>query len=404
MAGTCKEKPGEGPLAGLKVLDLARFVAGPYCAMILGDMGAEVIKVESGAGDSLRHYPPDLGGTSLNFHVMNRSKRGLSLDLRNPEGQAVLKALVAEADVLVENFVPGTMEMMGCGWEALSAINPRLVMARISGFGQDGPYASRPCFDSAAQAMSGLMDLTGPADGPPVLMGVFVCDHVAGLYSTVGILAALQARERTGRGQVVDISLLESGASLLMTAIPNQILNGVTATRNGARGRTVAPSNAFECGDGGWVLILCGGDDMFERFLKAAGRLELLEDPRFATNSARVANLAATEAVVQAWTAQHSASEVEEILGRAGVPSARIATVADVVENPQLRHRGFIVEIDQGGGAVLPMQGPVTRLSDTPVAPRSPTPLPGEHSDEILQSWLGYDAGRIAALRAKAVI
>ncbi|MCR5879610.1 CaiB/BaiF CoA-transferase family protein [Phenylobacterium sp. J367] len=393
-----------GPLDGLKVIDLARFVAGPYCAMILGDMGAEVIKVESGGGDSLRHYPPDFAGVSLNFHVMNRSKRGLALDLRRPEGQGILKALVAEADVLVENFVPGTMEKMGCGWDELSAINPRLVMARISGFGQDGPYAARPCFDSAAQAMSGLMDLTGEADGPPVLMGVFVCDHVAGLHSTIGILGALQARQRTGRGQVVDISLLESGVSLLMAAIPNQILNGATTTRNGARGRAVAPSNAFRAADGSWVLILCGGDDMFQRFLRAAGRLELLEDPRFANNDARVANLAATEAIVQAWAAEHDSAAIEAIMGKAGVPCARIATVADVVENPQLRHRGFIVEVDQGGGCRLPMQGPVTRLSETPVAARRPTPRTGEHTDEILQEWLGYGPDRIAGLRRAAVV
>jgi crotonobetainyl-CoA:carnitine CoA-transferase CaiB-like acyl-CoA transferase len=367
-------------------------------------MGAQVIKVESGGGDSLRQYPPDLGGTSLNFHVMNRGKQGLSLDLRKPEGQAVLKALVAEADVLVENFVPGTMEKMGCGWDDLSAINPRLIMSRISGFGQDGPYAARPCFDSAAQAMSGLMDLTGPADGPPVLMGVFVCDHVAGLQSTIGVLAALQARERTGRGQMVDISLLESGASLLMTAIPNQILNGVTMARNGARGRAVAPSNAFRAADGRWVLILCGGDDMFERFLKATGGLALLEDPRFATNAARVANLAAVEAIVEAWSAEHESAEIEAIMGTAGVPCAKIATVAELVENPQLRHRGFIVQIDQGGGVTLPMQGPVTRLSDTPMAPRGPTPRAGEHTDDILRSWLGYDAARIAELRDNAVV
>ncbi|WP_293345782.1 CoA transferase [Phenylobacterium sp.] len=393
-----------GPLEGLKVIDLARFVAGPYCAMILADMGAEVIKVESGGGDSLRLYPPDLGGTSLNFHVMNRGKKGLSLDLRKPEGQAILKALVAEADVLVENFVPGTMEKMGCGWDELRAINPRLIMSRISGFGQDGPYAARPCFDSAAQAMSGLMDLTGPADGPPVLMGVFVCDHVAGLYSTIGVLAALQARERTGQGQMVDISLLESGASLLMTAIPNQILNGVTMGRNGARGRTVAPSNAFQAGDGRWVLILCGGDDMFARFLKAIDRLELLEDPRFASNAARVANLAATEAIVADWCARHDSAEIEAAMGRAGVPSAKIASVAEMVDNPQLRHRGFIVEIPQGGGVSLPMQGPVTRLSETPVTPRGPTPRAGEHTEAVLESWLGYDPGRIAELRRDGVV
>jgi crotonobetainyl-CoA:carnitine CoA-transferase CaiB-like acyl-CoA transferase len=189
-----------------------------------------------------------------------------------------------------------------------------------------------------------------------------------------------------------------------MTAIPNQILNGVTMARNGARGRAVAPSNAFQAADGRWVLILCGGDDMFERFLKAIGRLELLEDPRFASNTARVANLAAAEAIVGDWCAQRDSAEIEAAMGRAGVPSAKIASVAEMVENPQLRHRGFIVEIPQGGGVSLPMQGPVTRLSETPVAPRGPTPRAGEHTDAILQSWLGYDADRIAELHHNGIV
>lgn len=394
-----------GPLEGLRVIDLARFVAGPYCAMMLRDMGADVIKIEGvGEGELLRHFPPSLGDIGLNFHVMNRGKQALSLDLRSEEGRDVLRALVAEADVLVENFVPGTMEQMGCSWDELSAINPRLIMARISGFGQDGPYSSRPCFDSAAQAMSGLMGLTGPADGPPALMGVFVCDHVAGLYAALGVLAAVNARLRTGVGQVVDISLLESGASLLMSAIPSHILNGVAPARQGARGRAVAPSNAFRAGDGEWVLIMCAGDAMFARFAHAAGHPEWLEDQRFRNNTARLANLEASEALVADWAAARSCEEIDAALGAAGVPCAKVATVADVADNPQLRHRGFITEIDQGDGIVLPMQGPVVRLSDTPVTPRGATPGLGEHSADILGRWLGYDGDRIGALRSRRVI
>lgn len=393
-----------GALDGLRVLDLSRFVAGPHCASILSDLGAEVIKVEPLEGEPLRHYPPMAAGVSLNIHSMNRNKLGVSLNLRDPRGQALVRDLAARADVLVENFVPGTLEKMGCGWEALRALNPKLILARISGFGQDGPYADRPFFDSAAQAMSGLMDLTGPPDGPPALMGVFVCDHVAGLQAAIGVLAALRAREQTGLGQVVDISLLESGVSLLMSAIPDQVLNGTTMQRTGARGRTVAPSNAFRAKDGAWVLIMCSGDEMFRRFLVAIGREHLLRDPRLSSNAARVANLSLAESVVEEWASARSAEEIETLLAQAGVPCAKVATIADVVENPQLRHRGFLVEIPQPDGSVVPIQGPAPRLSETPLKSPQRAPRLGEHTESVLQQWLGYGPSELAELKAQGVI
>lgn len=272
-------------LDGLRVLDLSRFIAGPYCAMMLGDMGAEVVKIEPpGDGEYARRALPAVEGQSLYTFIVNRNKKSLAIDLRHPEGLATLKALIAKADVLVENFRPGTMEQMGLGWEAVHALNPRLVMARISGFGQDGPLAQKQCFDGVAQAMSGLMDMTGQPDGPPTMIGSFMCDYTTGMYAALGILAALNARHATGVGQLVDVSLLESALSMLMTAIPQHKLFGQTMTRVGSRDRYVAPSNTFQAGDGRYVLMVGGDDNMFPRVLRAMKRPALIEDPRFATD------------------------------------------------------------------------------------------------------------------------
>ena len=391
-------------LDGLRVLDLSRFIAGPYCAMMLGDMGAEVVKIEPpGEGEYARRALPAVEGQSLYTFIVNRNKKSLAIDLRHPEGLATLKALIAEADVLVENFRPGTMEQMGLGWDAVHALNPRLVMARISGFGQDGPLAGKQCFDGVAQAMSGLMDMTGQPDGPPTMIGSFMCDYTTGMYAALGILAALNARHSTGVGQLVDVSLLESALSMLMTAIPQQKLFGQTMTRVGSRDRYVAPSNTFQAGDGRYVLIVGGDDNMFPRVLRAMKQPALIEDPRFATMASRLEHRDAVEGIVADWMLAHGADQIVAWLEAEGVPCAKIARVDEVVDNPQLAHRGAIRDVAFGGSTV-PMQGVTIHLSDTPLTIRRPLPRVGEHNAEVLAAWLGHGPDRVAALQAAGAL
>ncbi len=391
-------------LEGLRVLDLSRFIAGPYCAMMLGDMGAEVVKIEPpGEGEYARRAMPAVDGQSLYTFIVNRNKKSLAIDLRHESGLAVLKELILKADVLVENFRPGTMEKMGLGWDAIHALNPRLVMARISGFGQDGPLAEKQCFDGVAQAMSGLMDLTGQIDGPPTMIGAFMCDYTTGMYAALGILAALNARHASGKGQMVDVSLLESAASMLMTAIPQQLMFGTTMTRVGSRDRFVAPSNTFATGDGRHVLIVGGDDNMFPRVLRAMQRPTLIDDPRFATMASRVEHRDAIEGIVADWMMANKADDLVAKLEAEGVPCAKIARIDEVVKNEQLHHRNGIVDIPFAGTSV-PMQGVTIHLSDTPLSIRKPLPQVGEHNADVLTGWLGYAAGEVDRLKASGAI
>ncbi|CAN5804389.1 CoA transferase [soil metagenome] len=410
MTAPTQHKPAPTPLpatqalAGIKVLDLSRFIAGPYCAMMLGDMGAEVVKIEPpGDGEYARRAMPQVGGTSLYTFIVNRNKKSLAIDLRSPDGQRVLRELIGEADVLVENFRAGTMEQMGLGWEAVHALNPRLVMARISGFGQDGPLSQKQCFDGVAQAMSGLMEMTGAGDGPPTMIGSFICDYSTGMYAAMGVLAALNARHATGVGQLVDVSLLESATSMLMTAIPEQLLFGKTMTRRGSRDRYVAPSNTFATGDGRHVLIVGGDDNMFPRLVRAMRQPALLQDPRFASMASRIENTAAVEEVVAEWMLAHDADTLVARLEAEGLPCAKIATIDEVVLNEQLHHRGHIAHIPFAGQTV-PMQGVTIHLSDTPLTIRRAIPQVGEHNADVLGGWLGYDADRVAGLQASGAI
>jgi CoA:oxalate CoA-transferase len=373
--------------------------------MLLGDMGADVIKVERvGKGEDARVIAPHVGGESLYVMMYNRNKRSLTVDFRSDEGLALIRSLAAEADIIIENFRAGTMEQMGCSWETLSALNKRLIMVRISGFGQTGPYADRPCFDVIAQAMSGLMDITGEADGPPVPSGSFIVDHVTGLYATIGTLAALKARDTTGRGQVVDTALLDSAVTLLLTGIPEARLLNVNATRKGARDRYSAPANNYLCRDNRYVHLNGGNDTMFPRLCDAMGMPHLLTDPRFSTHAARMDNSAAIEAVVSGWTVMHDSEDVVSILAKAGVPCGKVATMDEVASNAQLLHRGQIVEIDHPTIGKLPMHGVTVQLSDTPNGIRLPPPSIGQHSDEVLRDWLGMSGDRLDALKRAKVI
>lgn len=381
------------PLDGIRVLDLSRFIAGPYCAMILGDMGAEVLKIEKPVtGEPARNYQPQIGGRSAYSLVFNRNKKGVAIDLRQEAGLATLRALCAKADVLVENFRPGTMERMGLGWDELNRINPRLVMVRISGFGQDGPWAQLPAFDGIAQAMGGLMDLNGSADGPPTVCGTYLCDYTAGMYATMGILAALRARETTGRGQVVDVALLDAASSLLMSALPEYHRLGNVMTRRGNRDRYASPTNVYRTADDGWIYIVCGGAEYFPRLVRAMGQPGLVKDPRFATVASRRENWDATEEVVRAWAASLPMAKVEQALREADVPCGKVATVPEVAANPQLRHRGQIVNVEDPVCGTVPMQGVTIKLSETPLTIRRPMPEVGQHNEEVLRDWLGLSA------------
>ncbi|MCB8838071.1 CaiB/BaiF CoA-transferase family protein [Aurantimonas sp. VKM B-3413] len=392
-------------LAGIKVLDLSRFIAGPHCAMILGDMGADVIKIEkAGVGDDSRHLPPFQGGESFYMLALNRNKRSITMNFRSPEAQEMLREMAAKADVVIENFRPGTMEAMGCGWEVLHEINPRLVMTRLSGFGQDGPGAMRPGFDGIAQAMSGLMSLTGDPEGPPMLAGTFYIDYMTAMYAATATLGALLSRRDSGEGQMVDVSLLESATALLTTALGSQTHRNETLHRMGNRDRYSAPANVFRTASDDHVLMLSGTNGLFKRLCGMMERPDLLEDERFSSVHQRMENVEAIEAEVAAWFGARDTETVLARLEEAGLPHAKVATPADVIDNPQLRHRNQILEIEHPKAGRFTTPGLTMHLSQTPPSVRRHPPSLGEHTDEVLAEWFGYDADRIARLRGDGVV
>ncbi|WP_312241604.1 CoA transferase [Pantoea sp.] len=377
-----------GSLEGLKVLDLSRFIAGPMCAMQLADMGADVVKVErKGKGEDTRQNKPQLNDQSLYFLSFNRNKRSLELDFRCEEGQAQLRQLISKADVLIENFRPGTMEKMGCGWETLRQLNPRLIMVRISGFGQNGPLSQRPCFDAIAQAMSGIMSISGQPDGPPTMAGTFMVDYASALYATIGTLAALNVRHATGRGQLVEASLLESAVSMLISAIPEQAQLGRTMNRVGNLDRFSAPVNSYQAADGRWIYLSAGTDALFPRLIDAMGRQDLIEDDRFNNYHARLANNGAIDAVVADWVGSLPADEVVALMDQAGVPCSAVATIDEVLQNPQLKARNQLVDIEHPTAGTYTTHGVTVSLSDTPGSIRRAPPVLGAHTHEVLAEW-----------------
>ena len=403
-AAESKASPA-GALDGIRVVDLSRFIAGPYCAMLLGDMGADVVKVEPpGRGENSRAFGPFVAGESLYTMVFNRNKRSLTLDLRSDQGKDLLRSLLRKADVLVENFVPGTLEAMGLDWNTLKALNPRLIVTRISGFGQSGPLSRKPCFDVIAQTMSGLMDITGEPDGRPTMAGTYVVDYATGLYATIGTLGALQARSRTGGGQIVDVALLDSAMSMLMTAIPEQMLLGRTMTRRGNRDRYGAPANTFSTRDGAWVHLALAGEPMFRALADAMGRPELADDPRFKDNNARMENVEELESFIAGWTATLTAAELLDALQAIGLPSAKVAAVSDLVDNPHFASGRQILNMDHPKAGTVPMQGFSVQFGESPMRLRHPPPMLGEHTDAILQEWLAMTTDRVAELRACGAI
>jgi crotonobetainyl-CoA:carnitine CoA-transferase CaiB-like acyl-CoA transferase len=392
-----------GPLDGIRVLDLSRFIAGPFCAQMLGDMGADVIKVERPAGEDARHHAPFYKGESVYTMVYNRNKRGVTLSTRHPEARRMLERLIKASDVLVENFRPGTLEAMGFGYERLRELNPRLVVTSISGFGQTGPLAERALFDAIAQAMSGLMSMTGAA-GEPTLTGTYVADYVAGLHGVIGTLLALQHRERSGQGQVVDVGSLDALFSCLGTAPSAQKMLGEIPQRTaGSRDLLTGPANVFAAADG-HLYLHAGTNPLFPRLCAAMGRAELAADERFKDVPSRMANIDAIEAEVAAWVAARTVEEAGAALTDAGIPWGKVATIPEVVESPQIAAREMLVEVEHPTLGPLTLPGIPVKLSDSPGTVRKAPPLVGEDTDEVYRELLGLTDEQLAKLREDGAI
>lgn len=378
----------EGALAGLKVIDLSRVLGGPYCTQILGDHGADVLKVEPPQGDETRTWgPPFMGDTSAYFQAINRNKRGASLDLKSPGDRDILLGLLEDADVLVENFKPGTMEAWGLGVEALAERFPRLVHCRVSGFGADGPLGGLPGYDAAIQAMTGLMSVNGEAEGYPVRIGVPVVDMVSGLNAAIGILLALQERTRSGQGQFVDIALFDCGMSILHPHAANYIASGRRPARTGSAHPNIAPYDLFHtaCGD---IFLAVGNDGQFRKLCDHLGMPGLAEDPRYLSNGDRSVNRTDLRRDLEAVLAFHQAAPLADALIRNGVPCAPLLEIPEALEHAHTRHRGLLME-GEGYAAV----GAPVKLSRTPAALRRLPPRFGEHDAELR---MPESAGKLA--------
>ena len=392
------------PLAGVRVVDLTRVLAGPFCSMSLGDMGAEVIKVEEpGKGDDTRGWPPFAGGEATYFMSVNRNKKSLTLNMKAPEGQAILRRLIAKADVVIENFRPGTMERLGFGYDVLRKLNPRLIYCSISGFGESGPESSRPGYDLIVQGESGVMDLTGFPDGPPVKVGNSIGDLVAGMAAAQGVTLALLARGKTGKGQKVEIGMLDVMASLLTYQAGLYWNAGGRPTRRGNQHPSIVPYEVFQARDA-YMTLGVANNSLWERMCQAIGREDLAKDARFDSEAKRVANRDALGPLLNSTFSTRPAAEWLTRLDKAGVPAGRIKTVAEVCESEHLRARGMFVRLAHPkAGAVTAMGVPI-RLWDTPGAAHAPAPLLGQHTDEILSGLLRIPKSKIESLRTAGVV
>jgi formyl-CoA transferase/CoA:oxalate CoA-transferase len=392
-----------GPLAGTRVVDLTRVLAGPFCTMQLGDLGAEVLKVESPEGDDTRAWgPPFVEGESAYFMSINRNKQSLTLNLKREEGKAILWRLLEGADVLCENFRPGTMARLGFGFDAVAARFPRLVYCSVSGFGQSGPDRDLPGYDVLIQGESGLMSLTGEAEGTPFKLGVSISDLTAGMAACQGILAALLARERSGRGQLVDISMLDVSASLLTFQAGIHFATGAIPKRRGNAHPSIVPYSTYPTRDG-TVIVAVGNDGLFHRFCQAIARPELESDERFASTAARVEHREILDGLLAATLVRETRDHWIATLRKAGVPCGAVRDLGEVARSAQLAARGMLPTVSHPRAGEVRMLGPAIGLGTTPCSVRLPPPLLGEHSEEIL-SGLGYSAVEVAGLRELGVV
>lgn len=399
-------------LDGVRILDLTRALAGPYCTMMLGDLGADVIKIERpGRGDDSRGWgPPFVGepygpypGESAYFIAANRSKRSVTVNLKSAAGQEIVRRLAQVSDALVENFRTGALNEMGLGYDDLHALNPRLVYCSISGYGRTGPCAELPGYDFIIQAEGGLMGITGPQEGPPYRVGVPIVDITAGMFASSAILAALHARDRTGEGQLVDVSLLDTQVALLANVASNYLVGGEPPRRLGNAHPNIAPYEAFRARDR-WFALAAANQRQWATLCEVIGRPDLEDDPRFATNAQRVANRPALLEVLGAVFAEREADEWLRELREAGLPCGPINSVADVFEHPQAEARGLALEVEHPTAGLVQVTGFPYKLSQTPAEAHRPPPLLGQHTEETLTELLGYSAEEIAQLRERGAI
>ena len=395
-----------GPLSDLRVIEMGTLLASPFCGQLLGDMGAEVIKIEPpGQGDPLRVWGRQKAGEpSLWWPVVARNKKAITLDMRQAEGQKILKDLVKNADFLLENFRPGTMEKWGCGWEELQKINPRLIMIRVSGYGQSGPYAHRAGFGAIGEAMGGLRYVVGDPSTPPSRMGISIGDELAATFACLGALSALHYREKTGRGQMVDSALYEAVLNMMESLITEYDKTGYIRERTGAILPNVAPSNVYKTADG-LVLIAANQDTVFGRLCEAMGKPEWHKDPRFVNHQARGSNQRLLDGLIEDWSKQLSTKAVLDLMDKAGVPAGLIYRAPDMLEDPHFKARDAIVTTQHPYFGELKMQNVAPKLSESPggIRTSAPTEL-GEHNDEVYARLLGFGPERLAELRAAKVI
>lgn len=390
-------------LSHITVLDVSRLLAGPYSSMVLADLGANVIKIEvPGRGDDARLFGPFNQGESGYFIALNRNKRGMTLDLRKPEGQAVFKELVAKADIVLENFAAGTMAQWGLDYESLAAINPRLIYASISGFGQTGPYSKLVAFDAIAQAMGGMMSVTGYPDSPPTRVGPGLGDINAGNYATMGILAALLQREKTGQGQKVDISMQDCMIAILENAIVRYTMAGDTPDRIGSRHPSITPYDVFPAKDG-YVIIACANEATWRRLAEAMEQPELITDERFTVNAIRTQNIHQLTPIINKWTSSRTRQEILDILRANSVPSAPIFTIPDLVENEHVLARNMVLPVDHPVVGTLRIPGNPIKLDHSPDTIDRPSPLLGQHTVEILKEF-SYNENQIQQLQDQKII
>ncbi len=393
-----------GALTGVRVIEMGQLIAGPFAGKTLGEFGADVIKIEPpGTGDPLRNWRLIKDGTSVWWQVQSRNKRSIALDLRVAEGQDIARRLIKEADVLIENFRPGTLEQWGMGYDKLSELNPGLVMLRISGYGQTGPYRDLPGFGAIGEAMGGLRHLTGEPGRVPVRCGISIGDTLAALHGTIGLLVALWHRKvNGGRGQVIDVALTEAVFNVMESLLPEYSVFGVVREAAGSALPGIAPSNAYRCSDG-YVLIAGNGDSIFKRLMETIGRSDLGNAKDLASNAGRVARVTELDQAIEAWTQTRPVNEILEVLGKARVPAGKVYTAKDIDEDPHFRARDMILRQKTRDGYELDVPGIVPKLLGTPGTVRSPAPGIGDDTDAILKEF-GMSESDIAALRGKGVV